>query len=379
MRRFDSSLHIPKYILLKEEIRKLIKEKHLKPHDKLLSRNELVRDYDVSEITVRKAIDELTNEGYVYRIHGKGTFVAEARNDSLTIAMMALHVYAMSDARYMYDVGFVSPIIHSVQREACNQNASMLLYLNHDDVEIEKQNLANVQSRGVDGIVILPRSESHNAECMAQRLREGIPVVAIDRVMRGVDADSVISDNETGAYLATKTLIDAGFNKVHYITPDEDVTTVHERTAGYIRAMTERGLPYENYMHVCVAVTNLKPVLKTVEPDAAVFAANAPMFVGVFNAMNELGMNIRNMGLACFDEPTIYVPNNVIFVKVLQPLEEMGTKCVQLIVDRIRGMVTEPQHIVLPCKLRISRNGLVEEVAAPSPYAAAHLLISQAK
>ncbi|MCE5198955.1 GntR family transcriptional regulator [bacterium] len=373
MRRFDSRLHIPKYILLKEEILNLIKDKQLKPHDKLPSRNELIRDYDVSEITVRKAIDELTNEGYVYRTHGKGTFVAEAKTDRFTIAMMAAHMYTMSDANYMYDIGFMAPIIHSVQQEACNQNANLLLYFNHDDLQIEKQNLASILSRGVDGLAILPGSEWYNAGYLGQLIREGTPVVSVDRVMRGVEVDSVISDNEAGAYKATKTLIDAGFDKIHYFTSDHDFVTIKNRMAGYIRAMAEHGLSYENYLHVCPAALSMtseekgsysivKAVLKDAKPGFAVFAANTPVFVGVMNGMRELGLNVGDIGLACFDEPPIYVPDNVVYINVLQPLEDMGTRCVEIIMDRLRDKAMEPQHIMLSPKLRVNRNGAVEEV-----------------
>lgn len=39
------------------------------------SENELCEAYNVSRVTVRKAIDLLVQEGYVYTIKGKGTYV----------------------------------------------------------------------------------------------------------------------------------------------------------------------------------------------------------------------------------------------------------------------------------------------------------------
>lgn len=41
----------------------------------IMSERELIEKYQFSRITVRKAIDELVNEGYLYRIQGKGTYV----------------------------------------------------------------------------------------------------------------------------------------------------------------------------------------------------------------------------------------------------------------------------------------------------------------
>ena len=48
----------------------------LEENEKLLSEREICEKYDVSRTTVRQAMDELEKEGYIYKIHGKGTFVA---------------------------------------------------------------------------------------------------------------------------------------------------------------------------------------------------------------------------------------------------------------------------------------------------------------
>ena len=41
----------------------------------ILSERELMELYQVSRITVRRAIDELVNEGYLYKVQGKGTYI----------------------------------------------------------------------------------------------------------------------------------------------------------------------------------------------------------------------------------------------------------------------------------------------------------------
>lgn len=48
----------------------------MKPGDKLPSERQLCRLYDISRTTVRQAISELELNGYISRIHGKGTFVS---------------------------------------------------------------------------------------------------------------------------------------------------------------------------------------------------------------------------------------------------------------------------------------------------------------
>ncbi|SKC85761.1 GntR family transcriptional regulator [Maledivibacter halophilus] len=75
----DKNSPIPLYYQVKEDIVKKIKNKELKVNDRIGSENELVKTYNVSLITIRKALAELVNEGYLYRIQGKGTYVAERK------------------------------------------------------------------------------------------------------------------------------------------------------------------------------------------------------------------------------------------------------------------------------------------------------------
>jgi len=66
---------VPKYYMLKKELVKKIDNDELVDNVMIPSERELCDTYNVSRITVRRAIDELVNEGYLYKIQGKGTFV----------------------------------------------------------------------------------------------------------------------------------------------------------------------------------------------------------------------------------------------------------------------------------------------------------------
>ena len=66
---------LPKYYLVKKSIVSQIENEDLAENTLLPSERELIQKYNVSRITIRKALDELVNEGYLYRIQGKGTFI----------------------------------------------------------------------------------------------------------------------------------------------------------------------------------------------------------------------------------------------------------------------------------------------------------------
>jgi len=70
---------LPKYYLLKKELIDRIDREEFKQDEPIPSERELMSQFDVSRITVRRAINELVNEGYLYTIQGKGTYIKNGR------------------------------------------------------------------------------------------------------------------------------------------------------------------------------------------------------------------------------------------------------------------------------------------------------------
>jgi GntR family histidine utilization transcriptional repressor len=72
----------PRYQQLKDFIIEQISNGELKPSDRVPSENELVETKSVSRMTANRALRELTDEGYVERVAGRGTFVLDYRSRS---------------------------------------------------------------------------------------------------------------------------------------------------------------------------------------------------------------------------------------------------------------------------------------------------------
>lgn len=69
----------PRYQQLKDYIIEQISTGKLQPADRVPSENELVESKSVSRMTANRALRELTDEGYVERVAGRGTFVSDYR------------------------------------------------------------------------------------------------------------------------------------------------------------------------------------------------------------------------------------------------------------------------------------------------------------
>lgn len=95
---------VPKYYRLKESIRTMIEDRQLGEGDLIPSERELCETHGVSRMTARQAVNELVNEGVLYREQGRGTFVAgpklqheTARLTSFTQDMQERGMTASSD------------------------------------------------------------------------------------------------------------------------------------------------------------------------------------------------------------------------------------------------------------------------------------------
>lgn len=71
----DKNSLIPLYVQLENLLLEMIESGELKVGDIIPSENELSKNYSISRMTAKKAIDNLTIKGFLERVKGKGTFV----------------------------------------------------------------------------------------------------------------------------------------------------------------------------------------------------------------------------------------------------------------------------------------------------------------
>lgn len=79
----NTSLMVPIYEQIVDQIKKLIRNGELKENDALPSVRALSKELRISALTVKKAYDHLENEGFTVTVHGKGTYVAATNPELL--------------------------------------------------------------------------------------------------------------------------------------------------------------------------------------------------------------------------------------------------------------------------------------------------------
>ncbi|MGL5327826.1 MAG: GntR family transcriptional regulator, partial [Peptostreptococcaceae bacterium] len=120
-----------KYFFIKNDIINKIKQKTLIANQLLPSERELIDEYNVSRITVRRAIDELVKDGYAYKIRGKGSFV---KGENLTQGLNRVSSYTeeilnhgMNPSRHVINAAISK--MDNVTAEIFNMNVADDLFI----------------------------------------------------------------------------------------------------------------------------------------------------------------------------------------------------------------------------------------------------------
>jgi LacI family transcriptional regulator len=134
---------------------------------------------------------------------------------------------------------FFSSCFHAVQEVAIRHDYQTLVVATGRSVAVEEQQLESIRSR-VAGLLIVSSGSDGRRLRMLQE--SGVPVVALDRPVAGVQADAVLVENREGAERGVRHLIEHGHKKIACVGFDSGSYTVRERIEGYKLAMRNAGL-----------------------------------------------------------------------------------------------------------------------------------------
>jgi LacI family transcriptional regulator len=134
---------------------------------------------------------------------------------------------------------FFSSCFHAIQEVAIRHDYQTLVVATGRSVAVEEQQLESIQNR-VAGLLMVSSGSDGTRLKMIQE--SGVPVVALDRPVAGVQADAVLVENREGAEHGVRHLIEHGYRKIACVGFDSGSYTVRERIEGYKLAMRSADL-----------------------------------------------------------------------------------------------------------------------------------------
>ena len=234
----------------------------------------------------------------------------------------------------------------------------MILCNSDEDLEKEAHYLDVLIGEQVGGVFITPADEESTS--IAAAIRANVPVVTVDRRLKGVDVDSVLVDNGRAAREAVHHLVDNGAERVAVVTGDARTTTARERVEGASSALEQRGLSLPAEFIVTASTTGrgayeatLELLRKRVRPDA-IFATNNQVAAGALRAIAAADIAMpEELLFVSFDELPLAELIGAGVSAVAQPTYEMGVRAADLLLSRLNGNARPPQEVLLSGTLQV--------------------------
>jgi LacI family transcriptional regulator len=255
--------------------------------------------------------------------------------------------------------------------DAALERGYLLFTLNSDDnLGRERSSLGLLRARKVDGILLVMAPEGDAAGHLSAAQAASTPIVFMDRVPAGVEADSVSVDNRKGARMCMHHLCAKGHRRIGILSGWQSLQTARHRIEGCLDVLREAGADLDPALirhgdfRLESSYRLAKDLLLESNPPTALFAANGMAGLGALKAIHELGLRCpQDISLAVFDDVPYGDVVQPRLTVVAQPAYEMGRRGAELLISRIerRETSTGPVHIELQPEL------IVRESTGPYP------------
>jgi DNA-binding LacI/PurR family transcriptional regulator len=260
---------------------------------------------------------------------------------------------------------FYAALVSGIQQHALSHGYTMLLCTTEGDAEREEQYLSLLRAKQVDGALVdglrLPPDR------IARFVKDGFPIVCLDRDIASNSIPLVQVDNRLGGRLATEHLLGLGHTRIGHVTGAHVLGISEERLAGYWEALVNAGietdprLVAEGHFTEEGGYAGARALLAASPDVTAVFAANDLSALGVLNALAESGRRVPDdVSVVGFDDLRLSAFTSPPLTTIRQPATEIAQLATELLLDLTRGKeVKQLRHLLEPTLVvRASTTGL---------------------
>jgi DNA-binding LacI/PurR family transcriptional regulator len=212
-----------KYKLVARGIEKLIINQNLREGDKLPPERRLAEQFEVTQLTVRRALAELVESDLIHKEPSRGNFVGASPRQSSGLGLVAFLVPE-------HEIYFYS-VFAALEKELAAIGLHPVVHITGSSAAKEQALLEYFEKSGFDAVIAVP-----NIACADIYQRLKIPVIFFDNWIKELEIPSVISDDFGGAFSLTEYLISMGHRRIAHIGGGDDLTA-KQRLAGWRKAM----------------------------------------------------------------------------------------------------------------------------------------------
>ncbi len=235
LRHFDldknSGKKLPLYKQIRLEIANMIQKGSMQTGDSLPSASYLANQLNVNYRTVRQAFNTLVKDGVLLYNPNRGYILDKPETIQSATRNSIMFIRPGSNA-------FCLSMSEGIHRYAKEENISLIEV---DAKNCHQNSIEAIKNPGpnVGGLLVMPYILTDYVEALNYAISQGIHVVLIDRDMADVPVSSVMSDHFSGAYKATRHLLEQHSCPVYYFGFTRQPSSVLNWHCGWHEAMRE--------------------------------------------------------------------------------------------------------------------------------------------
>lgn len=253
---------------------------------------------------------------------------------------------------------YASQVIGGIQEILYKKNQKVMIAESDENPDRELENLKMMEQFMVDGLIVSLCSYRKNIEMYQQLEEAGMAVVFYDRIPYGMDVSQVLVEDNVDSYFMVEHLIRLGRMRIAYIQGPDDIYNAYQRGLGYREAMEKFRL-FDPSLIVKTGMTFKdgadaidRLIYNKVDFDS-VFAFTDTLAIGAQNRLRALGKRVpEDIFVASFSGTELSTIVSPRITTMEPPLEEMGRKAAELVMEKINNPETENKMIVLKTTMR---------------------------
>jgi LacI family transcriptional regulator len=243
---------------------------------------------------------------------------------------------------------FFPVLVEAIERSLHAAGFGLLLGDSQDDVATEAERIEALVSRQVDGLMVVPCNIADSAGAIARAV-EATAVVQVDRAVSDLARDRIGVDSEVGIRLAVDHLRAGGRENVVFVGAAATIPAARERLHGFEQAMSAVGREPQALLGDFSLEWGTLAARRLVE-DAqrcdAIVCGNDLIAFGVIRALGNAGLRVPDdIAVVGFDDIAFASVADPPLTTVRQPVEELATGAVRLLMDRLAAPSRQARRI----------------------------------
>ena len=238
-----------------------------------------------------------------------------------------------------------STILKGIISKCHDLNYQVLICESGIDENSERENTSSLINTGIDGLLVSLSNNNFSEDFFGELHADGLPMVFFDKVPTTISSHKVLTNDYTGAFIATEHLIKNNYKNIAHFKGQKGARNTQPRFNGYLAAIEKYGIEYNpKFIVECLNCNEEEGYNQTItlmqnkeRPDA-IFCVNDEMAIGALSALRQLNIKVpEEVGVVGFSNSTASKYMYPALTSIEQSGEEIGKTAAELLIQTINN------------------------------------------